>query len=115
MTKEITSYHWSNGEMGTSITVNPIESTTYTVTVTDCSGCSSVEEYDVIVACLMADLGPDRMINLGETVELSPVISGNSICSDHKIQCDPEQYKISLVKWCYYIKYYSYTIQFDIL
>jgi len=81
-TKEITSYHWSNGEMGTSITVNPIESTTYTVTVTDCSGCSSVEEYDVTVACLMADLGPDRMINLGETVELSPVISGNSICSD---------------------------------
>jgi predicted transcriptional regulator len=81
-TQNISTYLWSNGDTGTSITVNPTETTTYTVTVTDCSGCSSIKVYDVTVACLIADLGPDRMINLGETVVLSPDISGKSICSD---------------------------------
>ena len=81
-TKEISSYLWSNGQTGTSIKVKPTENTTYTVTVTDCCGCSNVKAYKVDVSCLMADLGPDRMINFGETVTLTPVITGKSICDD---------------------------------
>lgn len=60
----------------------PTETTSYTVTVTDCNGCSNVEEYEVVVNCLMADLGPDKMINLGETLVLTPIITGKSSCSE---------------------------------
>jgi len=78
---EITSYQWSNGDTGTSITVKPTANTTYTVTVTDCCGCTHTGTYDVKVGCLMADLGPDRMINLGQSVTLSPIITGASDCN----------------------------------
>ena len=77
---EIPTYKWSNGDSGTSITVKPTENTKYTVTVTDCCGCTNVKEYGIVVACLMADLGPDRMISIGQTVTLTPVITGKSIC-----------------------------------
>ncbi|MBK8670918.1 MAG: T9SS type A sorting domain-containing protein [Saprospiraceae bacterium] len=80
---EISSYLWSNGDTGTSITVKPTVTTNYTVTVTDCCGCSSEENYLVTVNCLMADLGPDKMINLGQTVTLTPVITGNTICNEN--------------------------------
>ncbi|MGB4959652.1 MAG: T9SS type A sorting domain-containing protein, partial [Saprospiraceae bacterium] len=78
---EISSYAWSNGSTGTSITVKPTVDSKYKVTVTDCCGCTNVAEYDVFVSNLMADLGPDRMINLGESATLTPTISGATVCS----------------------------------
>ncbi|MFZ1751177.1 MAG: T9SS type A sorting domain-containing protein [Saprospiraceae bacterium] len=78
---EISSYAWSNGSTGTSITVKPSVDSKYKVTVTDCCGCTNVAEYDVFVSNLMADLGPDRMINLGESATLTPTISGATVCS----------------------------------
>jgi hypothetical protein len=80
-TNEISSYQWSNGDTGTSITVRPTQNTTYTVTVTDCCGCTHTGTFDVKVGCLVADLGPDKMINLGESITLTPTVTGASNCN----------------------------------
>ena len=37
-------YAWSNGQSGTSITVDPVTSTTYTVTISDSNGCTATDE-----------------------------------------------------------------------
>ncbi len=42
-------FTWSNGQNGNNITVSPIVSTTYTVTVTDAHGCSSTDQVAVTV------------------------------------------------------------------
>ncbi|MBK8347510.1 MAG: gliding motility-associated C-terminal domain-containing protein [Saprospiraceae bacterium] len=42
-------YVWSTGESGTSIKVDPIETTTYTVTVTDKNGCTGTGKITVTV------------------------------------------------------------------
>lgn len=42
-------YEWSNGETGSSITIEPTENTTYSVTVTDVNGCTGVASKDVEV------------------------------------------------------------------
>ncbi|MFK7903699.1 MAG: PKD domain-containing protein, partial [Chitinophagales bacterium] len=44
-----TIYNWSTGSTTTAITVNPIQNTTYTVTVSDASDCSGIEEVNVVV------------------------------------------------------------------
>lgn len=77
---EIAGYKWSNGSTGTSITVKPTENTSYIVTVTDCCGCTNTKMYTVNVANLVADLGEDRMISMGQSVTLTPTITGQSIC-----------------------------------
>ena len=79
--KQITSYLWSDGSTSTSINVNPSSTTSYSVTATDCCGCTNEATYKVTVSNIIADLGPDLSINLGETVTLRPVVSGISECS----------------------------------
>ncbi|MBK8624346.1 MAG: T9SS type A sorting domain-containing protein [Saprospiraceae bacterium] len=81
-TPEVMTYLWSTGATTPSITVKPIKTTTYKVTVTDCCGCSNVEEYVVNVADLKVDLGIDKIINLGESITLKPTITGASECDD---------------------------------
>ncbi len=90
---EITQYMWSNGETGSSIMVSPDETTNYTVTVTDCCGCTSTEEFEVMVNCLMVDLGDNEVINQGESVTLTPMLTNESPCEQ---VCIPEN---SLIGW----------------
>ena len=42
-------YSWSNGETTQTINVNPSVTTTYSVTVTDCNGCSAADDVTVFV------------------------------------------------------------------
>jgi hypothetical protein len=84
-TKEITSYQWSTGATDPSLVVFPNESTSYTVTVTDCFGCTNTAIFDVDVNCLEADLGPDIQITLGQSVILTPAVTGKSKC---KQECE---------------------------
>ncbi len=51
-------YAWSNGDTGTDTTVDPIENTTYTVTVTDANGCTGTGQVTVnvrVVGCTDKD------------------------------------------------------------
>jgi predicted transcriptional regulator len=73
-------YAWSNGQTGSSIMVTPSTTASYSVTVTDCCGCSNVAQHTVRVSTIKADLGPDRMINLGQSLTLTPTITGEGIC-----------------------------------
>ncbi|MCO6464896.1 MAG: hypothetical protein J5I52_12190, partial [Saprospiraceae bacterium] len=43
------SYVWSDGSTGASIVVSPTETTTYTVTATDCNGCVSTDDVTITV------------------------------------------------------------------
>ncbi|WP_299100127.1 Ig-like domain-containing protein [uncultured Winogradskyella sp.] len=66
-----TTYQWSNGEIGASITVNPIEDTTYTVTATDDYGNSDSDDITVTVNELPSiNVGDDVLINEGESTTL---------------------------------------------
>ncbi|NNL08000.1 MAG: T9SS type A sorting domain-containing protein, partial [Croceitalea sp.] len=58
-------YNWSNGDEGTTIVVNPQETTTYSVTVTDANGCEETAMATVTV-----------------TPEPAPVVTDVTICSD---------------------------------
>ncbi|WP_405205155.1 collagen-binding domain-containing protein [Aquimarina sp. LLG6339-5] len=71
-----TSFLWSNGETTESITVSPEEDTTYSVTVTNCNGCSATDEVTVTVKSAVVDAGDDQNICLGETVTLSAIGEG---------------------------------------
>lgn len=42
-------YSWSNGAIGTSISVTPVSNSTYSATVTDANGCSSSKQLQVVV------------------------------------------------------------------
>ncbi len=64
-------YEWSNGAIGSSITISPIVSTTYTVTITNEANCQVTESVTIDVAAnVNVDLGPDRTVCINETVEL---------------------------------------------
>ncbi len=65
-----TSYTWSNGQTGASITVSPTETTQYTVTVNDQHGCSDSATATVYVGSANIDAGPSRTVCPGECVEL---------------------------------------------
>ncbi|MFH2141980.1 MAG: PKD domain-containing protein, partial [Bacteroidota bacterium] len=65
------SYSWSSGDNSVSTTVNPIVTTTYTVTVTD-NGCSATDDVLVTVNPLPpADAGVDQTICIGESATLT--------------------------------------------
>ncbi|MEZ4990989.1 MAG: SdrD B-like domain-containing protein, partial [Saprospiraceae bacterium] len=66
-------YAWSNGATSASITVSPLETTTYTVTVTDASGqCSSTDQVIVYVHPMpTAEAGDDQEICLGGSATLT--------------------------------------------
>ncbi|MFC1732487.1 T9SS type A sorting domain-containing protein [candidate division KSB1 bacterium] len=70
------SYAWSNSSMGSSITVCPTASTTYTVTVTDMNGCSDLDDVVVTVTPgVTVDLGSDDTICSGTALTLSPSLT----------------------------------------
>ncbi|MFZ4544470.1 MAG: hypothetical protein ACOYOA_10500 [Saprospiraceae bacterium] len=60
-----TYYLWSNGQTGNSITVSPLATTTYSVTVTASSGCSAVDQVTVFynVSSINANAGPDMTVS----------------------------------------------------
>ncbi|WP_298544828.1 collagen-binding domain-containing protein [uncultured Aquimarina sp.] len=71
-----TSFLWSTGETTESITVSPDEDTEYTVTVTNCNGCSATDEVMVLVNSAAVDAGDDQNVCLGETVTLTATGEG---------------------------------------
>ena len=80
-TPEIMTYNWSTGATTPSISINPTTTTKYKVTVTDCCGCTHTEEYTVRVSGIQADLGPDQMINLGQSITLNPTVRNQGVCN----------------------------------
>jgi hypothetical protein len=79
-TPEIMTYNWSTGATTPYINIKPTITTTYTVTITDCCGCTNTQSYTVKVSGIQADLGPDQMINLGQSVTLTPTVRNQGIC-----------------------------------
>ena len=74
------SYAWSHSMgSGSSKTVSPIESTTYQVTGTDNQGCTNTASVTVQVNLAPnVSLGPDIMLLSGNSVTLTPIITGGS-------------------------------------
>jgi len=65
-------YNWSTGETTSSIVVNPTSDTTYSVIVSNVSGCSSEDTVNVIVVgAIVAYAGEDVSICLGESTTLT--------------------------------------------
>ncbi len=54
------SYLRSTGETTESITVSPEEDTEYSVTVTNCNGCSATDDVMVLVKSAAVDAGDDQ-------------------------------------------------------
>ena len=68
-------YLWSTGETSESISVSPTEDTEYTVTVTDCMGCTSTKTLPVMVnEPIAADLGG----NISVCIEDLPITLSQS-------------------------------------
>ncbi|MFH2143462.1 MAG: T9SS type A sorting domain-containing protein [Bacteroidota bacterium] len=66
------SYYWSTTETTTSITVSPLSSTIYSVTVTDANLCTSSDDVEVTVYTLpTADAGSDASVCIGESTTIS--------------------------------------------
>ncbi|HMR90141.1 MAG TPA: hypothetical protein PKD51_18395, partial [Saprospiraceae bacterium] len=71
-------YNWSNGATTASITVNPIITTSYNVTVTDLNGCSETSSIQVIVNPLPTIIiSGDTEICIGDNTTLTA--SGGSV------------------------------------
>ncbi|OWY24436.1 hypothetical protein C7N43_36675, partial [Sphingobacteriales bacterium UPWRP_1] len=71
-------YQWSNGQTGATISVSPISTTTYTVTVSNAGGCSGTDSVTVVVGGpVTADAGDDETTCAGECIMLSA--SGGTI------------------------------------
>jgi hypothetical protein len=75
------SFAWSNGENTASVTVSPIETTTYTVTVTNAQGCTAID--DVVVTVSGGNLTVNvNAVNdafcLGGSTLIAATVSGGS-------------------------------------
>lgn len=71
------SYLWSNGATTESITVNPVTTTTYSVTISDCGSCSSTDEVVVNVpGPPVVSAGPDVTICKGTSTTLTATATG---------------------------------------
>ena len=75
-------YLWSTGSTEPGMKVSPEEDTTYTLTATDCCGCISTATFTLQVNDIKVDLGPDIMIEEGQSITIRPEITGNSFCPD---------------------------------
>ena len=65
-------YQWSNGALGSAITVRPTESTNYTVTITNAAGCQKTESVNVLVESIPAfNLGDDKVVCRNTTQQLN--------------------------------------------
>jgi len=69
------SYSWSNGATTQSIEVNPTSNQTYTVTVTDCQGCTATDEVAVNVTNETATASNDGPLNCDNP---TAILSGSS-------------------------------------
>ncbi|MEP6647417.1 MAG: proprotein convertase P-domain-containing protein, partial [Saprospiraceae bacterium] len=70
------SYHWSTGQNGSSITVNPSTTTTYSVTIT-VSGCSATDDVEInVLPSPVASVGSDVSSCSGSQVELTATGGG---------------------------------------
>ncbi|MCW5909170.1 MAG: aryl-sulfate sulfotransferase [Chitinophagales bacterium] len=67
-----TSYAWSNGASTANTTVNPSSTTTYTVTVTNASGCTASDAVTVFVS--------------GGSLSVTATISGSPVCAGTSVQ-----------------------------
>ncbi|WP_299312693.1 collagen-binding domain-containing protein [uncultured Aquimarina sp.] len=76
-----TSFLWSTGETTESIIVSPDEDTLYSVTVTNCNGCSGTDEVMVLVKSAVVDTGDDQNVCLGESITLSATGEGTFLWS----------------------------------
>jgi hypothetical protein len=75
-----TIYQWSNLQTGSTITVNPLTTTTYTVTISD-AGCTDTASVTVHVGSGNTDAGPNHMICQGENVVLNATGGGTYLWS----------------------------------
>lgn len=67
-----TAYLWSNGQTTAAITVSPVASQTYTVTVTNQNTCSNTGSFNVVVNPLpVVNITGDNVICRGETTTLT--------------------------------------------
>jgi len=73
-------YVWSTGETTAQITVGPLTSTIYTVTVTDGNGCTASAEVTVHIATPIVTLvsAADTAFCLGDSTQLSVIASGGN-------------------------------------
>jgi protocatechuate 3,4-dioxygenase beta subunit/predicted transcriptional regulator len=75
-------YLWSTGATTAAITVNPIATTTYTVTVTNANGCTKSDQAIVTVNDLPnANAGPDKIICSGASTTLTATGGGTYLWS----------------------------------
>lgn len=71
-------YEWSNGQSGATINVTVGATTqTYTVTVTDAANNTKTRTVTVTSNGVGIDLGADQTLACGQTINLSPIVSGN--------------------------------------
>lgn len=63
-------YQWSTGASGDEITVSPLVTTIYTVTLTD-NGCQATDQVEVEVNNVTANVSPDQTICEGEDIQLT--------------------------------------------
>jgi hypothetical protein len=72
-------YLWSTGATTSSITVNPLNATTYTVTVSETGGCTGIKEIDLSVHPKpTVDAGANSTICTGQSIILSASATGGS-------------------------------------
>ncbi|MBC7884781.1 MAG: DNRLRE domain-containing protein, partial [Saprospiraceae bacterium] len=78
-TPGMSQYLWSNGATTSSINVNPMTTTTYTVTVSETGGCTGIKSIVVTVSPKpTVDAGVDPEICTGQTVVLTANGSGGT-------------------------------------
>ena len=70
-------YNWNNSENTQSITVNPINNASYSVTVTDINGCKANDQVNVNVNSNPVPLGQDKEICMGGSATL--IVSGAGV------------------------------------
>ncbi len=59
-----TTYVWDNGQIGSSIEVEPLSTTTYTVTATDANGCTGVAQITINVRTITCTDGDEYLPNV---------------------------------------------------
>lgn len=57
-------------------TIGAISNRTYTLTITDSTGCQATDKVDLLIVSSV-NAGPDEMINLGDTVQLNATVVGS--------------------------------------